>query len=69
MALAMLPRKFRKLIWVKRGDFLIVASATSDITVLKGKKGAVKYCIQHILYKEQIKDLKRKQMWFVFYIT
>ena len=30
VALAMLPTKFRKLIWVKRGDFVIVSRAAGD---------------------------------------
>ena len=65
-SLAMLPNKFRKLIWVKRGDYLIAASAEGDVeTVNKkgGKQGKVKYMVSHILYKPQIKHLTQRGLW------
>ncbi|KAF0701122.1 Aste57867_8419 [Aphanomyces stellatus] len=55
--IAMLPTKYRKLIWIRRGDYLIVGETTGD------KKGAVNYMVEHILYKEQIKHLKKKDLW------
>ncbi|OQR94761.1 hypothetical protein ACHHYP_00935 [Achlya hypogyna] len=57
VSLAMLPTKYRKLIWVRRGDFLIVSGADDD------KKGAVQFSVEHILYKDQIKNLKSKNLW------
>ncbi|GLE10460.1 hypothetical protein PINS_up022582 [Pythium insidiosum] len=54
-SLTMLPAKFRKLIWVKRGDFLIVASSDNEVSTADGKKGAVTSIVEHILYKDQIK--------------
>lgn len=62
-ALTFLPMKFRKLIWIKRGDFVIVSGAEEDITTADGGKGAVKFMIEHILYKDQIKNLKDKDLW------
>ncbi|KAL3673428.1 hypothetical protein V7S43_001140 [Phytophthora oleae] len=63
-SVTMLPTKFRKLIWVKRGDFLIVGEGDGgEATTAKGKKGAVTSIVEHILYKEQIKNLKRKDLW------
>ncbi|KAG7389759.1 putative RNA-binding protein eif1ad [Phytophthora pseudosyringae] len=63
-AVTMLPTKFRKLIWVKRGDFLIVSEGDGgEATTATGKKGAVTSIVEHILYKEQIKNLKRKELW------
>ncbi|KAE9048951.1 hypothetical protein PR003_g111 [Phytophthora rubi] len=63
-AVTMLPTKFRKLIWVKRGDFLIVGEGDGgEATTAKGKKGAVTSIVEHILYKDQIKNLKRKELW------
>ncbi|KAE9361811.1 hypothetical protein PF008_g678 [Phytophthora fragariae] len=63
-AVTMLPTKFRKLIWVKRGDFLIVGEGDGgEATTAKGKKGAVTSIVEHILYKDQIKNLKRKDLW------
>ncbi|EQC32968.1 hypothetical protein, variant [Saprolegnia diclina VS20] len=55
--LAMLPTKYRKLIWIRRGDFLIVSGADD------AKKGAVNFSVEHILYKDQIKNLKAKDLW------
>jgi probable RNA-binding protein EIF1AD len=40
-SLAILPTKFRKLIWIKRGDFLIVSGATADCENAKGEAGKV----------------------------
>ncbi|RLN27291.1 hypothetical protein BBJ28_00016896 [Nothophytophthora sp. Chile5] len=61
----MLPTKFRKLIWVKRGDFLIVAEGDGgEATTAKGTKGAVTSIVEHILYKDQIKNLKQKELWY-----
>ncbi|KAG1688049.1 hypothetical protein DVH05_007567 [Phytophthora capsici] len=63
-SVTMLPTKFRKLIWVKRGDFLIVGEGDGgEATTATGKKGAVTSIVEHILYKEQIKNLKRKDLW------
>lgn len=62
-AVTMLPTKFRKLIWVKRGDFLIVAEGDGEATVATGKKGAVTSIVEHILYKDQIRNLKSKNLW------
>ena len=64
--LAILPNKFHKLIWVKRGDYCIVQTGnenedTKDATTSSG--GGVRYIITHILYKEQIKHLKAKKLW------
>lgn len=64
-SVTMLPTKFRKLIWVKRGDFLIVAEGDGEATVATGKKGAVTSIVEHILYKDQIRNLKSKNLWCV----
>jgi translation initiation factor IF-1 len=64
-SVTMLPTKFRKLIWVKRGDFLIVAEGDGEATVATGKKGAVTSIVEHILYKDQIRNLKSKSLWCV----
>jgi len=96
--LAMLPTKFRKLVWVKRGDYVIVdcgddvddeensngqgkeevneeceepqsstsptsASSTSLSQSKKEEDKGVRYMIQHILYKDQVKHLKNKGLW------
>ncbi|KAJ8577985.1 hypothetical protein ON010_g1220 [Phytophthora cinnamomi] len=45
-------------------DFLIVGEGDGgEATTAKGKKGAVTSIVEHILYKDQIKNLKRKDLW------
>ncbi len=61
--LAILPSKFNKLIWVKRGDFCIVKTGDDDDSDDEDVSGGVRYLITHILYKEQIKHLKAKNLW------
>jgi probable RNA-binding protein EIF1AD len=60
--LAVMPQKFRKLVWVKRGDFVIVSGASTDIEVTNGS-GAIRYRVKHILYKDQIRHIKNVGVW------
>ena len=63
--LAILPTKFRKLVWLKRNDFVIVSSGDSNQEE-SGKdalSGGIRYMIKHILYKDQVKHLKEKGFW------
>ncbi|XP_070576797.1 LOW QUALITY PROTEIN: probable RNA-binding protein EIF1AD [Ptychodera flava] len=53
--LASMPRKFRKNVWIKRGDFVIVDPIT------EGDK--VKAEISVILYPKQIKYIKQEGKW------
>lgn len=68
--LAILPTKFRKLIWVKRGDFIIVggddttkASSEEQQQQQPSSKNKVRYMVRHILYKDQISHLKSLKLW------
>ena len=58
--LARLPTKFQKLIWMKRGDFVIVSSASEEYSTASGATGRVTHSIEHILNGEQLKKLKRE---------
>lgn len=40
-ALAILPTRFRKLIWVKRGDYLITSTSAGDFETSAGEAGKV----------------------------
>uniref|UniRef100_A0A1Z5L809 Probable RNA-binding protein EIF1AD n=1 Tax=Ornithodoros moubata TaxID=6938 RepID=A0A1Z5L809_ORNMO len=53
--LVSMPTKFRKSVWVKRGDFVIVDP------IEEGDR--VKAEIAHILYKDQIKYIKEEGKW------
>lgn len=52
--LAILPAKFRRLIWIKRGDYLIVSSGDAD---------QIKYIVRYVLYPRQIAHLKAENLW------
>jgi len=53
--LVSMPNKFRKNVWIKRGDFCIVEP------IEEGDK--VKAEIVRILYKEQIRTIKTESQW------
>lgn len=65
--LAILPTKFNKLIWVKRGDFCIVRTGEDanddEETEERDSFSGIRYLVTHILYKDQIKHLKSKNLW------
>ncbi|CAM9697192.1 unnamed protein product [Discosporangium mesarthrocarpum] len=62
-ALAILPTRFRKLIWVKRGDYLIASTSTGDFENSAGEVGKVRHRVEHILNKDQVKHLKKEGLW------
>jgi probable RNA-binding protein EIF1AD len=59
--LALLPTKFRKLVWVKRNDYVLVESGDADARSSAG--GGARYMIKHVLYKEQLKHLVQGGFW------
>ena len=63
--LAFLPTKFRKLVWIKRNDFVIVECGDEKDEIQTDKKegGGFRYVISHILYKDQVKHIKSKRLW------
>lgn len=71
--LAFLPTKFRKLIWIKRNDFVIVGcgdEGKDDEQNIKQQSGSnsesgggFRYVITNILYKDQVKHIKSKGLW------
>lgn len=50
-----MPSKFRKNVWIKRGNFVIVDP------IAEGNKVCAE--IVHILYPEQVKHLKKEGLW------
>lgn len=61
--LALLPTKFNKLIWMKRGDYVIVTESEGQFTTASGKQNGVSSLIQHILMKDQIHHIKKEGLW------
>mmetsp|Transcript_3529 Transcript_3529/g.9900 ORF Transcript_3529/g.9900 Transcript_3529/m.9900 type:complete len:222 (-) Transcript_3529:2040-2705(-) len=77
--LAILPTKFHKLVWVKRNDYVIVRTGIdnkqdddddggdgneneNDPKVVEEETG-IRFIINHILYKDQVKHLVSKGLW------
>jgi len=56
--LVSMPTKFRKNVWIKRGDFVLIQP------IEEGEK--VKAEIINILYSEQIKYIQSQGKWYVF---
>ena len=67
--LAILPTKFCKLVWVKRGEFVVVSGVEDSVEeggdheTAEGTGNAIRHMIKHILYKDQIQHLKSKGLW------
>lgn len=61
--IAMLPTKFRKLVWIKRGNFAIVSQAEGGFETASGSEGKVRYIIDHVLYSDAIKNLQQNGKW------
>ncbi|KAK8827692.1 hypothetical protein WA577_007239, partial [Blastocystis sp. JDR] len=61
--LAILPTKFNKLIWMKRGDYVIVTKSEGQFTTSSGKQNGVESMIQHILLKDQVNHIKKEGLW------
>lgn len=62
--LAFLPTKFRKLVWIKRNDFVIVECGDDDDEEGGADRGGgFRYVINNILYKDQVKHIKSKGLW------
>nr|CAG4645968.1 EOG090X0KPP [Lynceus sp. MCZ IZ 141354] len=53
--LVSMPTKFRRSIWIKRGDFIIVEPIAEG--------GKVKAEVSHILMKDQIRYIKNQGKW------
>jgi len=54
------PSKFNKVIWIGRGDYLIVEPSNESV---KMQSGEIKGHILHVLYKDQIHHLKSLKLW------
>eukprot|EP00850_Spirogloea_muscicola_P003300 SM000013S26469 [mRNA] locus=s13:526612:528001:- [translate_table: standard] len=59
--LALLPAKFRKLLWLKRGNYVIVDVGERDRVEAAG--GKVTGTIMHVLYSDHVRWLRAAQLW------
>lgn len=63
--LAILPNKFKSLIWVKRNDFVIVEETSME----DAKVTTVRFQIRAILNKQHVKHLQSQKKWPVKFMT
>lgn len=61
--LAFLPTKFRKLVWIKRNDLVIVQCGDVDEEDEETEQRGFRFVITNILYKDQVKHIKSKGLW------
>eukprot|EP00850_Spirogloea_muscicola_P008454 SM000045S16199 [mRNA] locus=s45:263590:264906:+ [translate_table: standard] len=59
--LALLPAKFRKLLWLKRGNYVIVDVGERERVEADG--GKVTGTIMHVLYSDHVRWLQAAQLW------
>jgi len=57
--LCQIPQKFRKLIWIKRGNIVIVREPSN----WNHQERKIRALVEHILFPNQIKYLKRENKW------
>lgn len=60
--LVQIPTRFRKLIWIKRGAFLIVREPAALANLDNFK---IKATVQHVLFPQQISHLIKINQWYV----
>ncbi|KAF0981098.1 hypothetical protein FDP41_012886 [Naegleria fowleri] len=56
--LVILPTKFNKLVWVKKGDYVVISTDRSE-----QNKGKIKGFVDHILLSHHVKSLKKQGQW------
>lgn len=56
--LCMTPTKFRKMVWIKKGQYLIISTSLDSKNT-----GKIKGMIVHILQDHQIRHLKKEGLW------
>ena len=55
---ALLPTRFRKLVWLKRGDVVILSAPSSGVLSTSEGAGAVTHIVEAILYEAALKHLR-----------
>ena len=64
VALCRLPTRFRKMVWIKRGSFIVCVQAADDVEVVNGKgKAKVLFAATAILMDHQVKHLRQTNQW------
>eukprot|EP00906_Rhabdomonas_costata_P007894 RCo011278 len=59
-AVARLPRKFEKVVWIKRGDYVVLEGLPQ---FSEASSGGASCTIQEKLFPDTVKQLRRKGLW------
>ena len=66
-ALALLPTRFRKVVWVKRGDALLLSGAATPASAASTAAGVVdggvRFLVDGVLYPPQLAHLRATGRW------
>jgi len=57
--LVQVPNRFRKLVWIKRGNFLIINRPNNWDNI----NYKVRAMVLHVLFPDQIKNIKKEGLW------
>eukprot|EP01118_Nematostelium_gracile_P003946 TRINITY_DN1465_c0_g1_i1.p1 TRINITY_DN1465_c0_g1~~TRINITY_DN1465_c0_g1_i1.p1 ORF type:complete len:190 (+),score=32.91 TRINITY_DN1465_c0_g1_i1:77-571(+) len=57
--LGQIPTRFRKLIWIKRGNYVLVREPET----WNHEERKVRAMVEHVLFPDQIKTLKKDRLW------
>jgi hypothetical protein len=58
-----MPNKFNKLVWIKKGNYLVVSISNEKI-----EENQPKGYIENVLYDTDIKKLKKEKQWFIIFL-
>jgi len=61
--LCLMPAKFNKTIWVKRGNYVIVEPFTEQFKTVEAERSKLKARIVTILLRAQVKHLQKTGLW------
>jgi len=61
--LALMPARFNKVIWVKRGNFVIAEPFREQFKTKEAQASKLKARIVHILLPDQVKHLQKSGLW------
>ncbi|KYQ93909.1 hypothetical protein DLAC_05314 [Tieghemostelium lacteum] len=57
--LAMIPSKFNKIVWIKKGNYAIIDQIEDQSNISSG----IQACVVNILNKDNIKDFQKSNQW------
>ncbi|WOL04851.1 putative RNA-binding protein EIF1AD [Canna indica] len=66
-SLALLPAKFHKSFWIKRGSFVVVDESGREKAIESGSK--ISCIVLQVLFHDQVRELKKSSDWPAIFTT